>query len=115
MAQISLLRSAQRLNDAMTSDDPLKKQILEIAQHFREREAQILDALKRRAERDRHMTTASAISSVEFMDHLPQVLSAFESHLLAQSPRSKIQALEEEKARAWEHGFQRWHLGYDPS
>src|SRR5262249_43103187 len=49
----------------------------------------------------------------EFYDHIPAVLDAFDRRLRARYWSEEIDAAEEQKERAAEHGLHRWHHGYN--
>jgi signal transduction histidine kinase len=59
------------------------------------------------------LTTASTLWKSQFIDHIPEMLDAFERRLTAQNDPQQRAALEEQKDGAAAHGLQRWQQGYN--
>ena len=94
---------------------PMVDQLRGVAARLRERRTEILRDWHQRVAADPALTTASSISRVQFNDHIPQVLDAFEHRLAAQDSAARDAAVEEERGSAAEHGLHRWQQGYDQS
>lgn len=88
--------------------DPLS----DLASHFHGRRKTILAAWRAASERDPEVTTASALSRIQFHDRIPDLLDAFERKLCAQHPAEKKELAVEQKAGAAGHGLHRWQQGY---
>ena len=83
-----------------------------LATHLAERRPQILRAWHRLVDDDPELTTASSVTRVQFYDHIPEVLDAFEQRLRAQSTSAKTEASAEQKQSAEQHGLHRWQQGF---
>ena len=84
-----------------------------LARHLRSRRDKILDAWRRAAQRDPDVTTSTALSRVQFYDHIPRILDALERRLRADDLRDSIEAQKDENESAEGHGLLRWQQGYD--
>ena len=84
-----------------------------LAQHLRARREAILRSWQQLVDRDPQLTTASTLSRMQFIDHIPQVLDAFEQRLLASDSWEKDDAIQDQKQGAALHGLQRWQQGYN--
>jgi signal transduction histidine kinase len=83
-----------------------------LAARLAERRPNILGAWHRLVDDDPGLTTASSITRVQFYDHIPDVLDAFEQRLRAQSTSAKTEATAEQKQSAEQHGLHRWQQGF---
>ena len=92
-----------------TVHDPLSA----LAKHLHDRRQEILSSWRRAVDLDPTLTSGSAITRIQFIDHIPAVLDAFERRLCAEDSAEKEQAQEEERANASEHGLHRWQQGYN--
>jgi signal transduction histidine kinase len=84
-----------------------------LAAHLRVQREAILADWRRAVDADPQLTTASALSRAQFIDHIPEVLDTFEQQLCAKSYPEQRAALEEQKDGAAAHGLQRWQQGYN--
>lgn len=84
-----------------------------LASHLHSRRDQILDAWRRAAQRDPQVTTSTALSRVQFYDHIPKILDALERRLRADDLRDSLEAQKDENENAEGHGLLRWQQGYD--
>jgi hypothetical protein len=84
-----------------------------LADYFADRREAILVAWRDAVEADPALSTASTLSRVQFNDHIPSVLNAFERELRAGNVAEAVEAEEEHKESAAEHGLHRWHHGYN--
>ena len=84
-----------------------------LAAHLAQRRPSILSAWRRAVDRDPELTTASTITRIQFIDHIPAVLDAFERRLSAEGPFDLAQARETQRESAAEHGVHRWQQGYN--
>jgi signal transduction histidine kinase len=84
-----------------------------LATHLHDRREEVLSSWRRAVDLDPTLTSGSAITRVQFIDHIPAVLDAFERRLCAEDSAEKAEALHEEWANASEHGMQRWQQGYN--
>ncbi|MGQ0811491.1 MAG: sensor histidine kinase [Nitrospiraceae bacterium] len=89
------------------------EQLVALAVHLSERRQDILQAWRQAADNDPELTTASSLSRAQFYDHIPEVLDAFERKLSARHRAENVQAEEEQKESAAEHGLHRWQQGYN--
>lgn len=89
------------------------EQLALISVHLAERRAAILTAWRAAADADPAQTTVSFLSRVQFNDHIPPLLDAFESKLRARQGGTRAAAADEAKTREdVKHGLQRWQQGY---
>jgi len=91
-----------------TSADALS----DLASHLKARRKSILAAWREASERDPQVTTASALSRVQFHDRIPEVLDAFERKLAARRRVDKQEGAAEQQESASAHGLHRWQQGY---
>jgi signal transduction histidine kinase len=94
-----------------TSSD-IKPALAELARHLASRRRTVLARWQRSVESDPELSSSSSLSRAQFIDHIPQVLDAFERRLEAQDPVEKEVAFEDQKNSAAEHGLHRWQQGY---
>jgi signal transduction histidine kinase len=93
------------------NDSPLDA-LADLASHLRTKRKSILAAWREASERDPELTTASALSRVQFHDRIPEVLDAFERKLSAGRRVDKQQLAVEQQESAAAHGLHRWQQGY---
>jgi len=62
---------------------------------------------------DPRVTTAASLGRVQFIDHIPKILDAFEAKLRARGEAEREAAAERQREGAAEHGVHRWLHGYD--
>ena len=93
------------------NQDP--EELAALASHLSDRREAILAAWRSAAESDPELSTASTLSRVEFNDHIPAVLDAFGRALSARHRAETMEATEEQKEYAAEHGLHRWYHGYN--
>ena len=96
----------------MTSNDELARGLSVLADHLRARRGSILERWRRTAQRDPEVTTATALSRVQFYDHIPKLLDALDTRLRAERLQDSLEAHQEEIEGAEGHGLQRWQQGY---
>jgi signal transduction histidine kinase len=80
--------------------------------HLQSRRKAILAAWRQASERDPAVTTASALSRVQFYDRIPEVLDAFQRKLSARRRVDKHELAIEQQESAAAHGLHRWQQGY---
>jgi signal transduction histidine kinase len=97
------MKQAKELND----------QLVALASHLNQRRDSILATWRNEVKRDRKLTNTSALSSAQFYDHIPAILDAFERNLSARETADLLDATEDQKEIAAEHGLHRWHHGYN--
>lgn len=97
------MKQAKELND----------QLVALASHLNQRRDSILATWRNEVKRDRRLTNTSALSSAQFYDHIPAILDAFERNLSARETADLLDATEDQKEIAAEHGLHRWHHGYN--
>jgi signal transduction histidine kinase len=93
------------------SDGP-HAQLVALADHFARRRDAILDAWRLAIDLDTELSTAAKSTRSQFVDHIPDVLDAFESRLRVQHPEQKADARDDQNQWAAQHGMQRWQQGY---
>jgi signal transduction histidine kinase len=87
-----------------------------LAGHLSRRRSALLAEWRRRVEADAALTTVGRLSRLQFEDHVPQVLDAFERRLRElDRPRPRIgdSPAQDAAQSAEDHGLQRWQQGYD--
>ena len=101
----------------MESDPSARSQLTALAVYLHGRREAVLDAWMKAAGSDPEITTASALTRMEFRDHIPAVLEAF-TRALAKGPAdggqsAAVSAIEDE-AREFgaKHGLQRWQRSF---
>jgi len=87
-------------------------QLHALATHLHARREKILQAWRDCEVQDVEIATAAAISRVQFRDHIPQILNAYERKLSAQTAHEAQQASTTQRENAAEHGLQRWQQGF---
>lgn len=92
---------------------PPASPLAQLADHLAERREFIIRAWASAIRRDPEVTAAKRLSAVEFADHVPGVLDAFERRLRAVHSSQRTEALADQGASAADHGLQRWQQGYD--
>ena len=97
------------MNQAKVPND----QLVALASHLNQRRDSILATWRDEVKRDRRLTNTSALSSAQFYDHIPSILDAFERNLSVRETADVLDATEDQKEIAAEHGLHRWHHGYN--
>src|SRR5918995_543158 len=97
----------------MNQSKELNDQLVALASHFNQRRDSILATWRDEVKRDRRLTNTSALSSAQFYDHIPAILDAFQRNLSARETAEVLDATEDQKQIAAEHGLHRWHHGYN--
>ena len=97
----------------MNQSKKLNDQLVALASHLNQRRDSILATWRDEVKRDRRLTNTSALSSAQFYDHIPAILDAFERNLSARDTADVLDATEDQKDIAAEHGLNRWHHGYN--
>jgi signal transduction histidine kinase len=90
-----------------------RDQLLALASHLNSRRESILEKWRAAVKQDAALTNASTLSSAQFYDHIPSVLDSFEKNLCARSQADAVEAAEDQKELAADHGLHRWHHGYN--
>jgi signal transduction histidine kinase len=89
-----------------------RAQLAALAEHFARRREAILAAWRLAIDMDPELNSAAKSTRGQFVDHIPDVLDAFENRLRAQDPEEKAEARTDQKEWAAEHGMHRWQQGY---
>jgi signal transduction histidine kinase len=97
----------------MNQAKELNDQLVALASHLNQRRDSIFATWRDEVKRDRRLTNTSALSSAQFYDHIPAILDAFERNLSARETADVLDATEDQKKIAAEHGLHRWHHGYN--
>lgn len=84
-----------------------------VAAHLKARRPQILTQWHRKVADDPGVGAASSLARVQFIDHIPRILDAFDRALTARSRQGEAAAEADELAGAAEHGEHRWLHGYN--
>jgi signal transduction histidine kinase len=81
--------------------------------HLSTRRKAILSAWRKASEADPGQTTAHSLTRGQFVDHLPEVLDAFELQLRSRpgGPDARV-ADQDKKQEEVKHGLHRWQQGY---
>lgn len=106
-------RSATLAYNFTMSAENAASPLAQLADHLAERREFIIRAWAAATRRDPEVTAARRLSAVEFADHVPGVLDAFERRLRAVHSSQRTEALADQGASAADHGLQRWQQGYD--
>ncbi|MBL9169497.1 MAG: HAMP domain-containing histidine kinase [Verrucomicrobiales bacterium] len=81
--------------------------------HLAARREHILKAWIEATAADAEMTTVSALTRAQFIDHIPQLLDAFELKLRSKPGTNPSQVADQEQSlENVKHGLQRWQQGY---
>jgi signal transduction histidine kinase len=107
-----MLSAGRFFTSADTLNDSSLDALSDLASHLRARRKSILAAWREASERDPELTTASALSRVQFHDRIPEVLDAFERKLSARRHVDKQELAVEQQESAAAHGLHRWQQGY---
>jgi len=92
---------------------PINDQLSALADHLRQRREALLLAWHRAVDLDPDLHTVSTSTRIQFIDHIPAVLDAFEERLKAHDALEKAHARAEQSESAAEHGMHRWQQGYN--
>lgn len=84
-----------------------------VAAHLKTRRTQILTQWHHKVADDPGVGAASSLARVQFIDHIPRILDAFDRALTARSRQGEAAAEADELAGAAEHGEHRWLHGYN--
>lgn len=99
------------VNDINTKEKA-REQLMTLASHLGKRRDAILQCWRTTTVNVPELTIASSLTRLQFNDHIPGVLDAFEHKLQVWPDEESPQAHHEEKAKVKEHGLQRWQQGY---
>jgi signal transduction histidine kinase len=84
-----------------------------LADHLAKRRSAIMQAWRVAIANDPALTTGDSIPRTELNDHVPAILSSFESRLRRVAARPTGSAAEGPLENAAAHGLHRWQQGYD--
>ncbi len=88
-------------------------QLTTLSDHLATRRAAILAEWRKAADLDPAQTTVSSLTRVQFNDHIPQLLDAFERKLRSRPGGRQAAAADAAKTQEdVKHGLQRWQQGY---
>ncbi len=92
---------------------PKNEQLAAFADHLASRRESILQAWRRASRADPEQTTARTLTFGQFLDHIPQILDAYEIKLRCRPGGLAAQAADvEQKLEEGKHGLHRWQQGY---
>lgn len=89
------------------------QELAALASHLSVRREAILTTWRNAVESDPELSAASTLSHIQLNDHIPAVLDAIERELCVWHRAETMEAAEEQKEYAAEHGLHRWHHGYN--
>ncbi|MEX2606805.1 MAG: sensor histidine kinase [Kiritimatiellia bacterium] len=89
-----------------------RKQFGAVADHLAERRDPILRAWKRKTCADPDQVIARSLSHRQFLDHIPEMLDAFERKLRVYPEKPDVRTDKLDSTREEEHGLHRWQQGY---
>jgi signal transduction histidine kinase len=92
--------------------EALRAELTALADHLARRRDAILDGWRVAIDLDPELRTAAKSTRSQFVDHIPDVLDAFEARLRAPDAEEKAEARAEQRESAAEHGMNRWQQGY---
>ena len=96
----------------MNQKDLVGEQLCGLAHYLTARRADILRAWHALSDADTELTTLSALTRSQFIDHIPAVLDAFARRLCARQRTELAEATEDQRQGAAGHGMHRWQQGY---
>lgn len=89
------------------------QQLVALSSYFAARREAILLTWRKEDRADPEQTTGRSLTVSQFLDHIPEMLDAFEHRLRSCPGGSEAQAAEaEEKEEGVKHGLHRWQQGY---
>jgi signal transduction histidine kinase len=88
------------------------EQLTALAVHLASRREAILSAWRKAVEADPELSTPAGLPRKQFIDHIPDVLDAYERRLLADTTRERIASEAKARESAHEHGLTRWQQGF---
>ncbi len=100
------------MGDPVADQVRVQAQLRALAEYLARRRDALLEAWRLATDLDAEVTSAATSTRTQFVDHIPDVLDAFEDRLRAQSADEKAEARVEQKEWAAEHGTHRWQQGY---
>ncbi len=83
-----------------------------LARYLKDNRRPLLQSWSTAVASDPELTTASSLPRTQFLDHIPDILDAFERRLRALPAAESARSQEERKEDAGAHGLQRWQQGY---
>lgn len=89
------------------------KQLEALAGHLHSERERILGRWQESVGHDPQLSTPTRISYIQFNDHIPQLLDAYERRLRAPDATEAKRARLEQRENAGEHGLLRWQQGYN--
>jgi signal transduction histidine kinase len=95
-----------------TAAEGARDQLDAIAAHLSGRRDALLQRWREAADADPDLKAASVLSRAQFVDHIPEVLEAFERTLRARYGSERAEAAEDQREGAAGHGMHRWQQGY---
>jgi signal transduction histidine kinase len=93
--------------------DSLQPTLCALADHLARHREHILNAWAAALSADPNLSAFSTLTRVQFNDHIPAVLDAFEARLRTGLAPEQPGVRAQEAASAAEHGLHRWQQGYD--
>ncbi|MEX2044086.1 MAG: HAMP domain-containing sensor histidine kinase [Opitutus sp.] len=89
------------------------QQFAALSDHFSARRDSILQAWRKADRADPDQTTGRSLTLGQFLDHIPEMLNAFEDRLRSRAGGSDARAADDEKKdEGVKHGLHRWQQGY---
>jgi signal transduction histidine kinase len=90
-----------------------QRQLDAIANHFRDRRDELLQAWRLRVKADPECAIPAGLSRAALDDHIPTILRNFERRLRSESSVRATEVELEQRQNAAEHAVHRWERGYD--
>jgi len=92
---------------------PQNQQLAALSSYFAARREAILMTWRKEDRADTEQTTGRSLTVGQFLDHIPEMLDAFEYRLRSRPGGSNAQAAEDDKKEEGiKHGLHRWQQGY---
>ena len=92
---------------------PTSQQFAALSDHFAARRESILQAWRKADRADPDQTTGRSLTLGQFLDHIPEMLDAFEYRLRSRPGGADAKAADgEKKDEGVKHGLHRWQQGY---
>lgn len=87
-------------------------QLESLASHFALQRESILHSWRSSVDRDEELTSPTSLPRMQFNDHIPELLTAFEKRLHLWPQEESAGSEQQRKKDAANHGLQRWQQGY---
>jgi signal transduction histidine kinase len=105
-------RAARHKETVSNITPPIQAHLNALADELHARRVALLSAWRRAIDADPLSESGAKLSRVQFFDHIPEILDAFERRLRMSTSAEGAAAEDEHRRLAAEHGVVRWQQGY---